>query len=130
MAVAAAAWLLGWLLVIGAHSTSASPPALPGWHAAHVLAGSVGGEFTPTVDHPHAADGSSAATHPEQLVTAVLPRSAVAAPTLLGLGVVVIVALSGCRVGLEAPAGRGPPRYGVVHLTGQDRLTWLGLSRR
>lgn len=129
LGLAAVVWLVGWLLILGAHSTMASAQAMPAPHAAHVLPMSVGDEFTLNVDHPHADKGYPSA-HPERFATAVLPRSAPGAEALVGLGVLAAVALIGWRSEREAASGRGPPRGLGPYLSGQDRLTRFCLSRR
>lgn len=126
LGLAAVVWLVGWLLILGAHSTMASAQAVSAPHAAQVSLMPVGEEFTLNVDHPHADKGSSSA-HPERFATAVLPRSAPGAEALVGLGVLAAVALIGWHLGLGIVSGRGPPRGPAVSFTGQDRLTrfWL-----
>ncbi|WP_186273488.1 hypothetical protein [Mycobacterium kubicae] len=126
VAVMAAVWLAGWLLVIGAHHATghSDSPVQP----AQVSLMSSHGGFAATMDLPHFDKGSSA--HPERLMTAVMPRSATALDALVVLGVVAAVAVGGWLAGLGVPAGRGPPRGPAVFLTGQDVLTRFCLSRR
>ncbi|KAA1245098.1 hypothetical protein F0Q45_24450 [Mycobacterium simiae] len=127
VAVASVAWMALWVVVIGAHNElfhSESP--VP--HPAHALATSLGAEFAINVDHPHVSKHSSSA-HPEQFMTAVLPRSA---STVLAVGVVTVMAAAGAGwlIHHVVPAGRGPPVGPAAVLAGRDILVRFCLSCR
>ncbi|ASW98447.1 hypothetical protein CKJ67_26505 (plasmid) [Mycobacterium intracellulare] len=128
VAVVAALWMAGWLLVIGAHNVVGGSQSAVSQPAAHALVSSLDGGFAVNADYPHLDNGSST-PHPEQFMTAVLPQSAAAAAAL-GVVVVAAAAVAGWLTLRGVPAGRGPPAGSAAVVTGQDRLTRFCLSRR
>ena len=128
LTAAAAAWVAGWVLVIGAHEVAGHSESAVS-HSAHALMDSLDTGFAVNVDHPHLNNGSSA-PHPERSVTAVVPRSATTLHALMLVGVVAAAAVAGWLALRGVPPGRGPPTGPATVLDGQDRLIRLSLSRR
>ena len=126
--VLVAAAMLWGLTAVAAHGGSLSAEHHK-VHQPHALLTSLGAEFAVAVHHAHLVDGSSHS--PEQLASAVLPRSATASAALAALGVVVaVLAVIGALGGYAVSAGRGPPSGLALVVTGRDRLTRLCLARR
>lgn len=128
LAALAVVWLAGWTLLVGAHDVGAHAESVAA-RQAHAVLDSAHSGFTVTVGHPHLGSGSPI-PHPEQLMTAVVPRSATASDALTLVSVVVGAAVAGWLILRGVPAGRGPPAGRLAVLAGQDRLIRFCLSRR
>lgn len=128
LAALAVVWLAGWTLLVGAHDVGAHAESVAA-RQAHAVLDSAHSGFTVTVGHPHLGIGSPI-PHPEQLMTAVVPRSATALDALTLVSVIAGAAVAGWLILRGVPAGRGPPAGRLAVLAGQDRLIRFCLSRR
>jgi len=125
VALVAAAWLVLWILVIGAHSTLLHSESAPS-HPSHAPPTLLGAETAVNVDPAH-VDTSPTGHHHEHLVTVVLPRGA---STFAAAGLVAWVATRWLVHAFIARSGSDPPEQSGLFVAGQQFLTRLCISRR
>jgi lipoprotein LpqS len=118
---------LTWVFVLvgtecGSWQFQPHPP-----HPRRPIATSVGAEFVVSVNHAHVSSNSTQPC-PEQLASAVVPRSTIS--SIASVAVATVVGIAGLLTYLVASAGRGPPATVVSASAGQELLARLRLSCR